>query len=40
VHELEVEDRREHETSLMNLYYQKLCESGVSDLSRERFAFQ
>ncbi|MEM7292414.1 MAG: phosphotransferase [Pseudomonadota bacterium] len=38
--ELEVNERREHEKSLMDTYYRHLCELGVSDLTRERFAFQ
>ncbi len=40
VNELSIEERREHESALVELYYQSLRSEGVVDLSRDRFWFQ
>ena len=38
--DLDIEDRREHEQELFDLYYAELCRLGITDLARDRFAFQ
>lgn len=40
VAELDVDQRREHEESLIDHYYDNLCRLGISDLTRERLGFQ
>lgn len=40
VAELDVDQRRQHEESLIDHYYSNLCQLGVSDLTRERLGFQ
>ena len=40
VNELSVDERRQQETALVDLYYQSLCAEGVTDLGPERFWFQ
>ena len=40
VAELDVDQRRQHEKSLIDHYYENLCRFGVTDLTRERLGFQ
>jgi hypothetical protein len=40
VSEQSVDDRRRHEESLVDLYFETLCQKGVSDLTKQRFWFQ
>ncbi|MCP4390894.1 MAG: DUF1679 domain-containing protein, partial [Gammaproteobacteria bacterium] len=40
VTDLDIEERRQHETMLINHYYDCLCRQGITDLTRERFLFQ
>ena len=40
VSELSSAERREHEVELVDLYYQSLCDAGVTDLKKDRLWFQ
>jgi hypothetical protein len=40
VNDLEIEQRREYESAWIDLYYESLCQHGVTNISRERFWFQ
>ena len=38
--DLDIEDRRRHESELINGYHDQLCQLGIQGLSRQRFWFQ
>jgi hypothetical protein len=40
INDLSVEDRREHESGLIDLYFESLCQHGVTGISRDQLWFQ